>query len=96
MRVRDAEPARPAYLVISQNRLDLPCGSCTLIPDPFQGFIFSAGSTDYNGDAAVTVGIPFSTTLIGARFLFQWFIDTTSGSCLGYDLSNAMEVQIDS
>ncbi len=94
MRVLHAEPLKRAYLVISPARLDLPCGACTIVPDPFVGFVANAGNTDAHGDAAVSVALPNDPSLIGVTFLQQWWVDASAGSCVGFDLSNALEVEI--
>ncbi len=84
-----------ALLVLGYERIDLPCGPCTLIPNPFSGFGFST-TTDFDGDASVAMPLPFSSSLEGLVFYDQWLVLSPAAQCapLGTDLSNALRVQI--
>ncbi len=95
MRIQHANTNVPAWAVLSATRADIPCGSCTIVPDPFTGFVFGGGNTDFNGDASAGLPIPFNSSLVGRVFYFQWFVGGGS-SCFGFDLSNAGSVQIQS
>ena len=76
-----------------ENRINVPCGSCAIVADPFTGFVLGGGNTDYSGNATATLPIPLSTGLVGRRFFMQWWTGGGS-SCLGFDLSDALEVEI--
>ena len=95
-RLQGSLPATTAWWVVSPSRIDIPCGSCSLVPDPFSGFIITR-TTDARGDASVAASIPSGTALVGAIFYQQWLImDTTSAACptFGSDLSDALQTQI--
>lgn len=98
-RLFDAAPLRNAFLVMSNDRLDAPCGGCVLVPDPFTGFIGvpAGGSTDAVGEAGVNMEIPNFPALVGATVYAQWLVDAAGpGGCvaIGHDLSNAISIEI--
>ena len=88
MRLRDAAPLSPVWLIVAADTNPVRCGPCSIVPDPFRGFVFSAGSTDASGRASATAPLP----VLNFQFYLQWIVSTGSGSCLGLDLSNALEV----
>jgi hypothetical protein len=70
-RLRDSIPGMPAAFILSTVQLGLPCGPCTLVPDPGSGIVL-AMSTSAGGDASVPFGIPSSSPLRGVAFFGQW------------------------
>lgn len=96
VRLRSAASLQTAFWVLSPSRLDFPCGSCTLVPDPFSGFVVST-ATDNHGDASLAIAIPNSPALSGAEFYHQWLIaNATTPACtsFGSDLSDALRTRI--
>jgi hypothetical protein len=61
----------PAAFILSTVQLGLPCGPCTLVPDPGSGIVLVM-STSAGGDASVPFGIPSSSPLRGVAFFGQW------------------------
>ena len=94
-RLRGANVGFPgtAALVLSRDRLDLPCGSCRLVPDPASGIVVVLG-IDGVGNAAVPLALPAST--FGISFFSQWVVTSfTSCAPLGASLSAAQLVVIE-
>jgi hypothetical protein len=91
LRLFGAAPAATGFLVLSPTTLNLSCGSCTLIPNPFTGFIASTGATDAMGSD--TFALPIPAAVIGASLTAQWLVAGTN--CLGgFDLSTAIRVTV--
>jgi hypothetical protein len=84
-----------AFLVIGLERLDLPCGSCTVVPNPFTGFVI-ATTTGATGAATVTTQIPNDPAVAGLVIYDQWAVVPGSGSCaaFGSSFSNALKITI--
>ncbi|MCB9883726.1 MAG: hypothetical protein H6834_18195 [Planctomycetes bacterium] len=92
-RLYQAELGSTAFLVISPARIDLRCGSCTLIPDPFVGYVWSVGPLT---SETVEVATPIPAGLQGAVFYTQWILSGgSSPGCQGLSLSRAHRVTID-
>jgi hypothetical protein len=84
-----------AFLVIGLERLDMPCGSCTVVPNPFTGFVIST-STSATGSASVSTPIPNDAAVAGLVIYDQWAVVPGSGSCAVFSssLSNALQITI--
>lgn len=95
-RLRGGNPSTEAWLLFSFDRLDLGCGGCTLVPNPFTGFVFSAGLTDAYGDAEIAMPIPPSVSLPGLTFYEQWLTVGQNGCAplANTEFSNAIEVRL--
>ena len=88
---------RSHWLVVSATRLNAPCGSCTIVPDPYTGYVFSPGMTGANGASVVTFALPPLPSLTSMTFYQQWIVAGTvfgPGPCMGAALSNGLEVRI--
>ena len=96
-RLIGAEPSEQAFLVLGTERLDLSCGLCTLVPDPYTSFVYGPVSTGLFGNATIVMPIPSTAGLAGQTVIEQWVVPVTSGACsfLQSDLSNAIEVEIE-
>jgi hypothetical protein len=90
-RLLGAAPAANGFLVLSPTTLNLGCGGCTLVPNPFTGFIVSTGATDAMGSDSYGLAIP--AAVVGASLTAQWLVAGTN--CLGgFDLSTAVRVTV--
>ena len=93
LRLRDAARSTPAFVALGGQRLDFPCGTCTLVPNPI--FVVGAGLTNaVVGNAELKVPLANDPALIGGTFLMQWLTVTTGSCSLGLEFSNALSVQI--
>ncbi len=91
LRLLGAAPGAAGFLVLSPTTLNLSCGSCTLIPNPFTGFIASTGATNAMGSD--TFSLPIPAAVVGASLNAQWLVAGTN--CLGgFDLSTAIRVTV--
>ena len=95
--LRDAPAFTSAFLVLSLGRLDIPCGSCVLVPDFTTGTVISTGTTDFLGNEVFVIGIDSDPDLIGLGLYVQWALigGTSACSALGADFSNALLVTIE-
>ena len=96
MRLLSDLPNTPAILVISRHLGDVPCGSCTLRPDPYAGWI-APRTTDSNSRASFDIAIPSSAALTGVTFYAQWLVsEPVSPGCYLFssDLTNAFSLRI--
>ena len=93
--LRNAAAWSPAFLMLSAARFGLPCGPCTLVPDPTMSFVIAAGSTDAFGAASVGTPVPATPALVGNKLVEQWLV-ATGGGCraIGSAFSNGAEIQI--
>ena len=90
IRLRSAAPSGTNYLVLSPTTLNLSCGACTLVPNPYTGFV-SIGTNDSLGDRSVSLPIP--AAVIGASLVMQFI--TPGTNCFGgFDLSNAVRITV--
>ena len=94
MRLQGAPPLANTNLIVSPTRIDIGCGPCTVVPDPYTGFVFNSGSTTTEGGAVVSMPLPPDPTMTGLTFYQQWFVASPSGACQGLAVSNALEVTI--
>lgn len=97
-RLVDSRPGQAAWLVFSSTRIDLPCGACTLVPDPFQGILL-ATTTSAAGVADVALPIPNDPSINGAVFFHQWLVSLPAGTLatcasLGTEVSDALQTTI--
>jgi hypothetical protein len=99
MQLRGARASATSWLVLSPFPTSLGCAPCTLVADPFAGFVSGAISTDADGNAALAIAIPGSSALSGAALVAQWIVNApaTAGACafLNTDFSNGLSVRID-
>ncbi len=96
-RLDGAVPGAGALLLLGAGTLGLPCGSCTLQPDPATGAVLMAPAVDPSGRTALTTPLPASASLVGQSFIEQWVLLTPGGSCaIGpSELSNALRVTVE-
>ncbi len=78
--VVEAPVGAPAYLIISPQALDMPIGGCTLWADPFNGFVFSSGTTNALGEAHLSFAINPNPGLVGLQFHMQHALQSASGT----------------
>ncbi len=99
VRLRSARPSAMSWLVLSPSTTQLGCGLCTLVADPFAGFVAGPLTTDAGGAAAQLLAIPNSSSLGGVNFIAQWIVAAAvgTGACsfLDTDFSNGLSVRID-
>ena len=87
----DAPPSAPSVLAFSLDRLDYDCGACTLVPDPFGGFVTGFGTTNSLGARGFELVLPSSAS--GRRFYAQ--CATAGSGCLGgFEVSSALSIRI--
>jgi hypothetical protein len=92
LHLRGAPASVGAALVLSQDRIDLPCGPCRLVPDPFTGVVFVT-ATDVLGDAAIAIPLPLGLPLVGITFHTQWLVLGTTGcAAFGAGLTAAQQI----
>lgn len=86
-----------AFLLLSTDRLDASgCGTCTVVPNLWNGFVLAPPSGSYTR-IVHTIGVPIDPQLIGARIYQQWLaLATTATGCpsLGLNLSNALQIEV--
>lgn len=90
-RLRGAPANAVSFLLLSPGRIDLPCGTCLLVPDPYVGFVASFGNTSAAGAADVALALP--ATVSGRSLYAQW-VHAGSLCFGGFDLSNAVQVRV--
>ena len=91
-RIEGAAPLRPAALFLGVSRLDLPCDSCVLVPDPIDAVL---APTDADGNAQVRFQVPAALNLAGFEFLAQWAVAAPSPCSPSLSLGTAYEVTIE-
>lgn len=89
--LRGANPSGTAMLVLSPVRGDLACGACTLVPDPWLGFVAGFTATNTAGDASWPLALPAGVGGIG---LYAQWLSTGSQCFAGLDLSNAVRLTL--
>ncbi len=83
-------------LLISANRLDLPCGSCLIVPDPTSGPVLVAPPSVFGTSTSLTLGIPAAAA--GRTYFLQWLTASTGAAAcpeLGVTLRTPIEVFVD-
>ncbi len=80
-----------AFLVLAAARIDLVCGSCLLVPDPWLGFAAGFTGTNASGDASWLLALPPG---IGGIDLYAQWLGTGSLCLSGLDLSSAARVRV--
>ena len=96
LRLSSNVPTTPAILVISRQLGDIPCGPCSLRPDPYAGWV-SATTTDSNAMATFNAAIPAGPALTGIDFYAQWIVsEPLNPGCylFGSDLTDAISIRI--
>lgn len=85
-----------SFLVLSPDATFITCGPCTLIANPFTGFV-STVVPGINGLAAYNLAIPANSSLSGIGIRAQWIVAPASGQCtyLGADFSSAAQIIIE-
>ena len=88
-----ATPGAAAWIVMSREARNIPCGSCTLVPDPYTGWIAST-TVATNGTASFAVNIP--STLVGQQVISQWLVFDAAPTCtiFGTNLTSAVRITL--
>jgi hypothetical protein len=98
LQLRDVPAATLApHIVLSALATNLACGPCTLMADPFGGYV-SPQSAAANGTAFYNLQIPNNSSLSGMSFWLQWIVPTgPSGQCtfLNANFSSALRVTVE-
>lgn len=89
--MRQAAPSTASFLLLSPARSNFACGPCSLIPDPYQGFVASSLTTNANGFVALAVPIPAAVS--GFAVYAQWALVGTTCSAQ-FDLSDGAIVRV--
>lgn len=96
--LRDVAAGATGWLLLSTVRNDAyGCGSCVLVPDLWNAFVFGPLTPNAQGHLTVTTPIPASLLLVGRSYYQQWLVaDTATPGCptFQFDLSNAQQVTI--
>lgn len=93
LRLRTPTSSANAWLVLSPDVFGMTCGSCTLLPNPWTGYVLAA-TTDPTGRAEIGLAIPNSSALVGLTLYSQWLVAGGSCAALGVDFSNAVRITI--
>ena len=83
-------------LLISASRIDIPCGTCLIVPDPTSGPVINVGPGFSNGTIETSLSIPLAAA--GRTYFLQWLTaDLGSTQCpeIGVDLIRPLEIFID-
>ena len=96
--LRNVAASATGWLLLSTARNDAyGCGSCVLVPDLWNAFVFGPLTPNAQGHLTVTTPIPASLPLVGRSYYQQWLVaDTATPGCSTFlfDLSNAQQVTI--
>lgn len=92
-------PNTATFLALSLDRMDLSCGTCTLLPDVSSGWLLAA-TTDPTGRASIAAPIPPGNELRGFGVYAQWLhLATLVGFCqiqgTPLDLSDGQLIRIE-
>jgi hypothetical protein len=96
VRLRSAQPAASAWLVLSTTPEDIDCGPCSLRADPWSGVLFGAVAADAHGHALQAVPIPAAAALQNLPLVAQWIVGSTAGQCpvLNTDFSSSLAFRL--
>lgn len=91
----DGDPSYSAFLVLSSTSANIHCGPCTLVPDPWNGFVSTM--IPGLGQSAFGLPIPNLSALGGAQLVGQWIVLNPPGQCsfLQADFSNSLTITIE-
>lgn len=89
--LRGGPPNAQAFLVLAATRLNLVCGPCVLVPDPWLGFAAGFTGTNASGDASWLLVLPPG---VGGIDLYAQWLGTGSLCLSGLDLSSAALVRV--
>ncbi len=78
--LHDAPLNTNTFLVVSPARLNLGCGLCSVLADPFQGFVLMdlVGSI---GEGSRVFSVPPANALRGVEFFAQWLTPVATAGC---------------
>ncbi|MEM7204471.1 MAG: hypothetical protein AAF628_29705 [Planctomycetota bacterium] len=93
-RLFGAAPGRTAYPILSARQRGLACGACTLVPDLRTGFVLGSPTTNAQGDTSLQVPLPNDPALASLSLYLQWLVQSPTGSCIGFDMSNGVRFTI--
>lgn len=93
LRLLEATPSAATFAMIGYRSISRSCGSCTLVVDPWTGFVALAGSTTSAGEDSYLLAIPANSSLSGFGIFAQWAV--AGSGCVGFDLSNAIRATIE-
>lgn len=74
LRLRGARAGAASALVVSLRRVELQCGSCVLVADPFAALSVAVLVADAMGNATLPVAIPADPQLQSIWFYAQWLV----------------------
>lgn len=93
VRLREATPNQPCWLLISDRTRRLACGTCTVGPY-FIGNTYHM-ATDAMGSAQVRIRVPTLSATVGTHVYAQWWVRVPGSSgCLGAYLSPAAVIEL--
>ncbi len=96
LRVADAAPNAPAFLVVSAFDALETCGACTIHPDPSLPLAVHITGTNGKGRAVIPLPIPDDPTLAGTVVYAQFALLSAAPVCSTYrvDLSAGLEIWV--
>ena len=91
----DSSAGYISFLVLSGSTASISCGQCTLVPDPYAGFVSNVVSGF--GNSSFELPIPNIGSLSGAMFAAQWIVSAGAGQCsfLNASFSDARAIYIE-
>ncbi len=93
VRLRDSQRSTAAVAVLGTSVASLPLGACTLRVDP-NGAVLVPAVSDQRGNAALPLPLPALPSLVGATFVAQWAVRCDRGCAGPFELSDALQVQL--
>lgn len=91
LELRGGAISATALLVLSPVRGNLACGPCTLVPDPWLGFVAGFVATNATGDTSVSLSLPAG---VGGIDLYAQWLGFGTLCFSGFDLSTAAIVHL--
>jgi hypothetical protein len=84
-----ASPSSAVFALFGAETMGRACGTCTLVPDVFQGSVGVAPATDLVGRSRYSLAIPPDPAIRGFGLYVQFAVQ--GSNCFGgFDLSNAL------
>ncbi|MEM7308269.1 MAG: hypothetical protein AAF682_16435 [Planctomycetota bacterium] len=100
IRIEGADPFEQAWMLLGMDSYNQVCGAkCSLVVNPFTGYVVGPVATDDVGRAAIPLPLPDSASVVGLSFRAQWAITPMAGggTCpeLGVNLSEGLLLTIE-